>query len=364
MCKQPRLLSQIDIRSFSLHVVTQRRPCGLHWFQQCETIPQGQVLVHLAAWAEGVKVSLSQVPPPVVSRGIAVDQTFTELCDILWNSANQVHGRARSSHRRTRPRWWNDVCFQALVARNGAWRDYRRSGSATDYARFSQCGLHFHRVVRSTKRKFWYDWQEQFAQFLAFAPIESEVAFVSPSNVLFPMNLWNGAPIPFHLARVAVPPIFAPSGGTTSRKSFRAKMRSLTQFSVHIVLTKPQASSTLLSQSLSSFGLSCSARTLPQVVMVSRFPSSRLIWIGGGALCWIFSTSCSHEMPFLQHGSPARLFQSSNTEIGQILTITDRLAHSRCSNTSFMGAMGLIPSLALKRPKVVSDGVPMRFCRF
>ena len=36
---------QLDIRSFSLHVVTQRRPCGLHWFQQCETIPQGQVLV-------------------------------------------------------------------------------------------------------------------------------------------------------------------------------------------------------------------------------------------------------------------------------------------------------------------------------
>ena len=59
---------------------------------------------------------------------------------------------------------------------------------------------------------------------LAFAPIESEVAFVSPSNVLFPMNLWNGAPIPFHLAHVAVPPMFAPSGGTTSRKSLRAKL--------------------------------------------------------------------------------------------------------------------------------------------
>ena len=89
------------------------------------------------------------------------------------------------------------------------------------------------------------------------------------------------------------------------------------------------------------------------------------VWIGGGAFCWISSTSCSHGMPFLQHGSPARFFQSSNTEIAQILTITDRylwpLVLSRCLNTSFMDALRLI-SFVLTRPKVVSDGVPMRLC--
>ena len=58
---------------------------------------------------------------------------------------------------------------------------------------------------------------------LAFAPIEYEVAFVSQSNVLFSTSPWNGAPTPPHLTRGTVLPMFAPSGGTTSRKSLRAE---------------------------------------------------------------------------------------------------------------------------------------------
>ena len=48
--------------------------------------------------------------------------------------------------------------------------------------------------------------------------------------------------------------------------------------------------------------------------VVSRIPSSKPIWTAGGALCWTCSTSCSHGMSFLQHGSPAALIQFSNTD--------------------------------------------------
>ena len=115
----------------------------------------------LASWAEDVKALLSRALPSIVSRTVMVDQLFGRLCDILWSSALESIGRRRAVRHSTQPRWWNDECYQAVVCRNGAWRDYRRSGLSTDYARFSQRRLVFHRVVRRAKRGFWSDWQEQ-----------------------------------------------------------------------------------------------------------------------------------------------------------------------------------------------------------
>ena len=41
-----------------------------------------------------------------------------------------------SASLRWQPLWWNDACHQALVARNGSWRDFRLSGSHEDQDRF------------------------------------------------------------------------------------------------------------------------------------------------------------------------------------------------------------------------------------
>ena len=57
--------------------------------------------------------------------------------------------------RRRQPLWWNDACFHALVARNGSWRDFRRSGSQEDQARFRHLRQQFHSTVRSSRTDFW-----------------------------------------------------------------------------------------------------------------------------------------------------------------------------------------------------------------
>ena len=63
---------------------------------------------------------------------------------------------------RRQPRWWTNECFRALVARNSAWRAYRRSSwSLSDY---SHRRLLFHRLVRSSRRAFWRRWQHNIQQ--------------------------------------------------------------------------------------------------------------------------------------------------------------------------------------------------------
>ena len=54
--------------------------------------------------------------------------------------------------------WWNDACYHALVARNGSWRDFRRSGSLEDQARFRLLRQQFHSAVRSSRTHFWNEW--------------------------------------------------------------------------------------------------------------------------------------------------------------------------------------------------------------
>ena len=61
----------------------------------------------------------------------------------LWTPSSAPSPKSSSRRRPTvsRPRkrqplWWNDACFHSLVARNGSWRDFRRSGSQEDQARF------------------------------------------------------------------------------------------------------------------------------------------------------------------------------------------------------------------------------------
>ena len=56
------------------------------------------------------------------------------------------------------PFWWNDACYHALVARKGSWRDFRRSGSLEDKARFRFLRQQFHSTIRSSRTRFWNEW--------------------------------------------------------------------------------------------------------------------------------------------------------------------------------------------------------------
>ena len=57
----------------------------------------------------------------------------------------------------------NAACYRALVARIAAWRDFRRSHLSEDYTLFSSCKLYFHRLIRTTRRRFWRSWQDGVA---------------------------------------------------------------------------------------------------------------------------------------------------------------------------------------------------------
>ena len=76
---------------------------------------------------------------------------FDSLTRILFDCASLHLVVARIPPRTRQPLWWNDACYHALVARNGSWRDFRRSGSHEDQARFRLLRQQFHSIVRSSR---------------------------------------------------------------------------------------------------------------------------------------------------------------------------------------------------------------------
>ena len=98
-------------------------------------------------------------------RCATVSALFDNLVAILWDTAKSLHPTVPNVPRhRRQPRWWTDACYHALVARNAAWRDFRRSHLSEDYALFSFRRLYFHRLVRTTRRRFWRFWQDGVAR--------------------------------------------------------------------------------------------------------------------------------------------------------------------------------------------------------
>ena len=75
-------------------------------------------------------------------------------------SSSTVHPFAlvMSRPRTRQPLWWNDACHHTFVARNGSWRDFRRSGSHEDQARFRLLRQQIHSTVRSSRTNFWNEW--------------------------------------------------------------------------------------------------------------------------------------------------------------------------------------------------------------
>ena len=99
-------------------------------FQLSETgNPYFLLLARSLIWAAAVQ-SCSEPVVGLSQRCAKVNELFDDLVRILWDTARLMHPRPPPMHRqRPQPRWWTDECFQALVAKNAAWRDFRRSTS-------------------------------------------------------------------------------------------------------------------------------------------------------------------------------------------------------------------------------------------
>ena len=110
---------------------------------------------------EELSVPDSELP----QRCATVNALFDNLVAILWDTAKSLHPTVPNVPRhRRQPRWWTDACYHALVARNAVWRDFRRSHLSEDYALFSSRRLYFHRLVCTSRRRFWRSWQDGVAR--------------------------------------------------------------------------------------------------------------------------------------------------------------------------------------------------------
>ena len=112
----------------------------------------------LAAWHQFV-INASTLSPDIPGRASILDSLLARLTQIIFDCASDFRSPGgHASSRRRQPSWWNDACYHALVARNGAWRDLQRSGSNDDFVRFRHMRQQFHTVVRSSRSSFWDGW--------------------------------------------------------------------------------------------------------------------------------------------------------------------------------------------------------------
>ena len=103
----------------------------------------------LSSWSS----LLSSCLPELLSlsspmRRASLDILYAELCTIIWSFA----GPARMQGVPKQPSWWNDACYDALVARNAAWRRRRRHPCPETEQEFRTARNSFHRVVRREKK--------------------------------------------------------------------------------------------------------------------------------------------------------------------------------------------------------------------
>ena len=171
----------------------------------------------------------SSVPlPDFPERASVLDSLFDSFTRIPGGCASHQSRRRSGSRPRTRqPLWWNDACHHALVARNGSWRDFRRSGSPEDQARFHLLRQQFHSTVRSSRTRFWNEWLgsvtslSRRARRLACSLIRRTLSLVVTPD---PCHMqWHGAlALPSILMRL-VPigaPIFLPGWGLSFFQRF------------------------------------------------------------------------------------------------------------------------------------------------
>ena len=112
----------------------------------------------LLQWASKVLNLRQGQPLPLPERRGVLDLLYAEFVAIVWQAA-EPHASSRSGgNRRPQPDWWDDACYELLVARNAAWRQWRREQTSSARETFRQKRLEFHHLVRRKKSSFWSSW--------------------------------------------------------------------------------------------------------------------------------------------------------------------------------------------------------------
>ena len=123
----------------------------------------------LSAWHQSVLAHVSGPLSGFPERASVLDSLFDSFTRILCGCASHHSRRRPGSRPRTRqPLWWNGACYHALV--DGSWRDFRRSGSPEDQARFRHLRQQFHSTVRSSRTRYWNEWLGSVTFFSRRAP--------------------------------------------------------------------------------------------------------------------------------------------------------------------------------------------------
>ena len=112
----------------------------------------------LLQWASKLLNLRQGQPLPLPERRGVLDLLYAEFVAIVWQAA-EPHASSRSGgSRRPQPDWWDDACYELLVARNAAWRQWRREQTSSARETFRQKRLEFHHLVRRKKSSFWSSW--------------------------------------------------------------------------------------------------------------------------------------------------------------------------------------------------------------
>ena len=101
---------------------------------------------------------------PETKRAV-IDILYGECVALLWRLPSRTARSTQSPHR-PQPDWWDFECYDLTVARNAAFRLWRREHTPAARAEFRAKRLQFHHLVRRKKAQFWNTWlhaQEQLA---------------------------------------------------------------------------------------------------------------------------------------------------------------------------------------------------------
>ena len=109
-------------------------------------------------WSRVCRATLNHpVPSDQTTCRSTLDMLYTQLADLLW-SADVCHYSRRVPNRRRQPAWWTDACFEAMLARNAAWRLRRRTPSQLTSEAFRVARNRFHSITQRAKRAYWTTW--------------------------------------------------------------------------------------------------------------------------------------------------------------------------------------------------------------
>ena len=92
------------------------------------------------------------------ARKQQLDVSYRDFVKIVWDAEPGLYRCPRANAQR-QPSWWNDDCFDAMVARNAAWRQRNRFPELD--SNFRAARNHFHRVFHRAKTAFWSNWLQR-----------------------------------------------------------------------------------------------------------------------------------------------------------------------------------------------------------